>query len=73
MGDELPGWVGLQLLQLLLQFDLHLHQLIILLHVEKADSKEMSFALYIHLHLIHIVLLLGGCNMKPLFFPTNNK
>lgn len=22
---ELPGWVGLQLLQLLLQFDLHLH------------------------------------------------
>lgn len=29
--DWLPGWIGLQLLQLLLQFDLHLHQLVILL------------------------------------------
>ncbi len=39
--DWLPGWIGLQLLQLLLQLDLHLHQLIILLHRDEADSKEM--------------------------------
>lgn len=39
--DWLPGWIGLQLLQLLLQLDLHLHQLIVLLHRDKAESKEM--------------------------------
>lgn len=41
LKDGLPGWIRLQLLQLLLQLHLHLHQFIILLHRDIAESENI--------------------------------
>lgn len=44
--DKIPGWVGLQLLELLLQLGLQLHQLIILLHRDKKVGRRCRLHLY---------------------------
>lgn len=41
--DGLPGWVCFQFLQLLFQLHLHLQELIVLLHRDKAQSRGIHF------------------------------
>lgn len=49
--EQLPGWIGLQLLQLLLQLGLQLHQFIILLHTHtQARGKTQG-------HFVLVLLL----------------